>query len=249
LRKVPELTIYFWIVKVLTTGQGEATSDFLVHRFDPYLVVALGASGLAAALVLQLVVRRYIAWIYWLAVTMVAIFGTMAAGILHVGLGIPYLISTVLCAAAVIVIFAAWYATEKTLSIHSISTLRRELFYWAAVLATFALGTAVGDTTAITFHLGFLASGILFAFVIAIPAIGFRLRLLNSIVAFWFAYIVTRPLGASFADWLGVPQSLSGLNLGRGRIALALTVLIVLFVAYLSVSRIDVERPAKRSVG
>jgi uncharacterized membrane-anchored protein len=142
LRKVPEVTAYFWIIKLLTTGMGETTSDYLVRQLNPILAVAIGGIGLAVALVLQFLVRRYIAGVYWLAVVMVAIFGTMAADVLHVGLGIPYLISTAGFTVALAVIFVAWYLSEKTLSIHSIYTRRRELFYWATVMATFALGTA-----------------------------------------------------------------------------------------------------------
>jgi uncharacterized membrane-anchored protein len=241
-KKVPELTIYFWVIKVLTTGMGEATSDFFVHRYNPYLVVVLGAAALAVSLVWQLYVRQYEPCPYWLAVSMVAVFGTMAAGILHVYLGVPYIFSATIYAFALTVIFVLWYLSEKTLSVHSIYTRRRELFYWAAVLATFALGTAVGDMTAVSFHLGFLASGILFAVVIAIPAVAYQLFGLNEIVAFWFAYIITRPLGASFADWLAVPPSQGGLNLGKGTISIALWTLIIAFVTYMAVSHRDVAR-------
>ncbi len=139
-------------------------------------------------------------------------------------------------------IFGLWYVSEKTLSVHSIYTRRRELFYWAAVLATFAMGTAVGDMTAVSFHLGFFASGIFFAVAIALPAVAYRLIGLNEIVAFWFAYIITRPLGASFADWLAVPPSQGGLNLGKGTISIVLWILIFAFVAYLAVSHRDVAR-------
>jgi uncharacterized membrane-anchored protein len=241
-KKVPELTIYFWVIKVLTTGMGEATSDFFVHTYNPYLVVVLGAAGLAIALVWQLYVQRYQPWPYWLAVSMVAVFGTMAAGILHVYLGVPYIFSATIYALTLTLIFALWYLSEKTLSVHSIYTRRRELFYWAAVLATFAMGTAVGDMTAVTFHLGFFASGVLFAVVIAIPALAYRLVGLNEIVAFWFAYIITRPLGASFADWLAVPPSQGGLNLGKGTVSVALWIAIIAFVAYLAISRADVAQ-------
>src|SRR5215472_6449111 len=133
MRKVPEVTIYFWIVKLLSTAMGESTSDYLVYHINPYLAVALGCIGLIASLVLQLLVRRYVAWIYWLAVVMVAIFGTMAADVIHVVLGIPYLISTVFFASALAVIFVIWYMSERTLSIHTIYSGRRELFYWATV--------------------------------------------------------------------------------------------------------------------
>jgi uncharacterized membrane-anchored protein len=241
-KKVPELTIYFWIIKVLTTGMGEATSDFFVHHYNPYLVVILGAIALGISVIWELTLRRYDPWVYWLAVSMVAVFGTMAAGILHVYLGVPYIYSATFYALVTTAIFVLWYLSEKTLSVHSIYTRRRELFYWAAVLATFAMGTAVGDMTAVSFHLGFLASGILFAVVIVIPWVAYRWFGLNEIVAFWFAYIITRPLGASFADWLAVPANQGGLNLGKGTISIVLWLLIAAFVAYLAISRIDVRR-------
>src|ERR1035437_5345126 len=149
-RKVPEITLLFWVIKVLTTAMGEATSDFLVFQIDPVIAVILGAIGLAIAMTLQLLVRRYVAWIYWLAVAMVAVFGTMAAAVVHIGLGVPYAISTVFFGLALAVVFVVWYAAEKTLSIHSIYTPRRELFYWATVMPAFALGTAAGDITANT---------------------------------------------------------------------------------------------------
>jgi uncharacterized membrane-anchored protein len=238
-RKVPEVTVYFWIIKLLTTGMGETTSDYLVHQLNPLLAVALAAIGLAVALVLQFLVRRYIAGVYWLAVVMVAIFGTMAADVLHVGLGIPYLVSAAFFAVILAVIFVAWYLSEKTLSIHSIYTHRRELFYWATVMATFALGTAVGDMTATTLGLGYFSSGVLFAILIAVPALGYWLLDLNEILAFWFAYIVTRPLGASFADWMGRPRSLGGLGLGTGQVSLGLAILIIILVGYLTVTHKD----------
>ena len=240
MRKVPEVTIYFWIIKLLSTAMGESTSDYLVYHINPYIAVAVGCIGLIASLVLQLLVRRYIAWIYWLAVVMVAIFGTMAADVLHVVLGIPYLVSSVFFIVALTVIFVAWYASEKTLSIHSINTPRRELFYWATVIATFALGTALGDLTAATFGLGYFASGVLFAVLFAIPALAYRLFGLNAIVAFWFAYVMTRPLGASFADWFGKPI-LGGLGLGDLPVSLVLGILIVGFVGYLTITRKDMQ--------
>jgi uncharacterized membrane-anchored protein len=241
-RKVPEITIFFWILKLLTTAMGEVTSDFLVHLFNPYLAVALGGTCFVIALVLQFAVRRYVAWIYWLAVVMVAVFGTMAADVLHVQFGIPYLVTTVFFAIALAVIFVAWYATEKTLSIHSIHTYRRELFYWATVMATFALGTATGDMTSITLHLGYFSSGVMFAGLICLPALAYWLFGLNEIFAFWLAYILTRPLGATFADWVGKPKSVSGLGVGTGPVSLCLTILIILFVAYLTITRLDIKK-------
>jgi uncharacterized membrane-anchored protein len=239
--KVPQVTALFWVIKVLTTGIGETTSDFLTHKLDP--VVAVGAVGLifGASLLLQLAARRYLAWVYWLAVMMVSVFGTMAADVLHVGLGVPYAVSTVFYAVVLTGVFVTWYLVEGTLSIHSIRTRRRELFYWATVLATFALGTAAGDLTASTFHLGYLASGVLFAVAIAVPAIGHARFGLNPVVAFWAAYVLTRPLGASFADWLGVPPSRGGIDIGTGLVSVVGWLLIAALVAYLGVSRADIE--------
>jgi uncharacterized membrane-anchored protein len=246
MRKVPEITLLFWVIKVLTTAMGEATSDFLVFQIDPVIAVILGAVGLAVAMTLQLLVRRYVPWIYWLAVAMVAVFGTMGADVVHIGLGIPYVVSTTFFAIALAVIFVAWYATEKTLSIHSIYTPRRELFYWATVMTAFALGTAAGDMTASTMGLGYFTSGVMFGVLFALPALAYRLFKLNAIAAFWIAYILTRPFGASFADWAGKAKNLSGLGLGTGEISVVLTVLIVILVGYLTVTHKDVEseRPA-----
>jgi uncharacterized membrane-anchored protein len=251
LTKVPEVTAYFWITKVLTTGMGEATSDYLVHRFNPEIAVVAGFTAFAVAMVLQFSVRRYNTWVYWLAVVMVAVFGTMAADVLHVGLGIPYAVSTAFYAVVLAVIFALWYRSEGTLSIHSIYTRRREVFYWATVLATFALGTAAGDLTAKVVGLGYLGSGVMFAVVIAIPYVGYRWFGLNPIVAFWFAYIVTRPLGASFADWLAWPPSVGGVGLGHGTVSLVSTVIIIGLVGYMAATGKDVmvRNAGPRSVG
>jgi len=240
-RRVPAITAHFWVVKILTTAMGEAASDYLVHTINPYAAVAIGGLAITIALALQFYVRRYIAPAYWFSVVMVAVFGTMCADAAHIELRIPYAVSTAICAAGLAAVFAVWYLIERTLSIHSINTSRRELFYWAAVLATFAMGTAAGDMSAYTLHLGWLTSGVLFTIIFAIPMLARRLLGLNEAFTFWFAYIFTRPLGASYADWLGVPQSLGGLNYGRGTVAITLTVVIIAWVAYLSVSKVDVE--------
>jgi uncharacterized membrane-anchored protein len=237
--KVPVVTAWFWVVKILTTGMGEATSDYLVHTINPVVAVGFGFAGLVIALAVQLAVRRYLAVVYWLAVTMVAVFGTMEADVLHVALGIPYEVTTAGFAAALGAIFLVWYAAEKTLSIHSIRTRRRELFYWATVMATFALGTAAGDLTAYSLGLGFFASGVMFTVVILLPLLGYRLLRLSPVAMFWSAYIVTRPLGASYADWLGVPHSLGGEGLGRGPVSLVLTVVIAALVGYLAAAGKD----------
>ncbi|HLJ68509.1 MAG TPA: hypothetical protein VKX16_14235 [Chloroflexota bacterium] len=237
--KVPEITVYFWIVKLLSTAMGESTSDYLVFHIDKYVAVVFGCVGLVVALALQLAARRYRAWIYWFAVVMVAVFGTMAADVAHVVLGVPYAVSTAFFATCLAIVFAVWYWSEKTLSIHTIYAGRRELFYWATVIATFALGTAAGDLTAASLGLGYFPSVILFAILFALPGIGYWRLGMNEVAAFWFAYVVTRPLGASVADWLGKPI-LGGLGLGDAKVALVLTALIVVCVAYLAMTRVDV---------
>ena len=177
-------------------------------------------------------------------VVVVSIVGTMAADVLHVGLGIPYVVSTAFWAIVLAVVFVAWRRIEGSLSIHSVVTRRRELFYWAAVLATFALGTAAGDMTAHTLGLGFLASGILFTVLMVIPIVAYRTKLLGGVAAFWTAYVLTRPIGASFADYLGMPTWRGGLGIGTGVVALVLTALIVVCVAVLAITKRDVESPA-----
>jgi len=232
--KVPEVTPLFWIIKVLTTGMGEAASDFLAHTIGPLPAVALSGLGLLAALALQLRARRYVAGIYWTAVVMVSVFGTLAADAAHVGFGVPYAVSATLFLLTLGGIFFLWHRQERTLSIHSIFTRRRELFYWAAVLSTFALGTAAGDLTAVTLHLGWLTSGLLFAVLIAIPGLLRARTGLNSILAFWCAYVLTRPLGASFADWAALPHDRGGLGAGTGAVTLGMTAVIVLLVVFLA---------------
>jgi uncharacterized membrane-anchored protein len=241
LTKVPEITIFFWVTKILTTAMGEATSDFMNSALGPAIAVPLMLIGLVVALKFQFRQPSYKAWSYWLVVVMVAVFGTSAADALHVGFGIPYTVSTSFYLVVLTMVFIAWYRSEKTLSIHSIYTRRREQFYWATVLATFALGTAAGDMTATSFHIGYLASGIMFVSIIALPAVAHRWFGLNSILAFWFAYIITRPLGASFADWLDATRHLGGLNLGQGPVALGFAVVMLGFIAYLAATRIDVK--------
>ncbi|GGH91134.1 hypothetical protein ACFFGR_19350 [Arthrobacter liuii] len=231
LAKVPEITAWFWVAKVLTTGMGETASDFLVHQLDPAVALALGAAGLAAALVLQFAVRRYVAWIYWLAVVMVSVFGTMAADAVHVVLGVPYVASAVFFLAVLSAVFFIWFRTEKTLSIHSVDTRRREMFYWAAVLTTFALGTATGDMTAYSLDLGYFASGLIFAAVIGVAALAYWRGWIAAIPAFWFAYILTRPLGASFADWTAVGADRGGLGWGTGLVTVGLGVCIAAVTA------------------
>ncbi len=242
--KVPEITFLFWVVKILTTCGGEAVSDYLA--LGNRLVGGVVEIGLmAVALVWQFRTRRYTAAAYWFLAYAIAIFGTGVSDALHLFVGIPYAGTTLLWAIVLALVFWLWYRSEGTLSIHSILTRRREAYYWAVVFATFALGTALGDFTATVLGLGYLASGIMFFLIILIPAVFWSRFGLNSVVAFWFAYVVTRPLGASFADYLGRSRSLSGLGLGSGRVAVVVTVLVAILVGYLAVTRHDIQAPAE----
>jgi uncharacterized membrane-anchored protein len=240
-RRVPQVIALFWVIKGLSTAMGESTSDYFVHTIPPVAAVLLGFVAFVISLVLQFRTRRYVAWTYWLAVVMVGTFGTMAADVMHVALGVPYPVSTVLCSLALVVVFVSWGRTERTLSIHSVDSARREAFYWAAVVATFAMGTALGDFTAYSLHLGYWRSALLFAVLIAVPAAGFRWWHWNAVLSFWFAYVITRPLGASIADGLGKPHAAHGLGLGSGPVALAFGFAIVVLVGYLAVTKIDVQ--------
>jgi uncharacterized membrane-anchored protein len=238
--KVPaRIAAIFWVIKLLTTAFGESTSDYLVHNVNPYLAVVGGFVVFVGAMVLQLRTDRYVPWVYWLAVAMVAVFGTMAADVVHIEFRVPYLVSSTLFAVLLVAVFWSWSRVEPTLSIHSITTTRRELFYWAAVLATFAMGTALGDLAAYTFKLGFLAAGIVFAVLFVLPGIAYYTRRIDAILAFWASYVMTRPLGASFADWTGKSTSAGGLGIGDGPVAAVLAVLIVAGVAYLTATRSD----------
>jgi uncharacterized membrane-anchored protein len=237
--KVPEITLIFWVLKLLTTGIGESISDFMGQNSVP-IAAAVGIFGLAFALWLQFRTDEYRAPVYWFAVLMVAVFGTMAADGIHDGANIPYAVTTPLFGAIVAITFVVWRRSEGTLSIHSINTRRREAFYWVAVLGTFALGTAAGDLTAYSLNLGFWPSALLFAAVFAIPAIGWARGKFNPIFAFWFAYVVTRPLGASFADGFSKPTN-GGLNLGDGLVSLIGLIVFVALVTYITVTKRDVQ--------
>jgi uncharacterized membrane-anchored protein len=241
LLRVPQVTAFFWLIKGLSTAMGEATSDFLVHAISPVLAVLLGFVGFLVALWYQLSRRRYVAVAYWTAVVMVGIFGTMAADVLHVGFHVPYLASSILYALCLAAVFATWKRSERTLSIHEINSLRRESFYWAAVVATFAAGTAVGDLAASTLHLGYGRSLILFVALILVTVLVFATRRMGAISAFWTAYVLTRPLGASIADYLAKPRALSGRGIGDGPVCLVLVLAIAAFVTLLSVTKLDVQ--------
>jgi uncharacterized membrane-anchored protein len=245
--KVPEITFLFWVIKLLTTAGGEAISDYLALHGN----VVAGAVEIlifVVAVCWQFSTRRYTATAYWFLALAIAIFGTGVSDALHLVVGIPYAGTTALWAVVLAGVFWVWHRSEGTLSIHSIVTTRRELFYWATVFATFALGTALGDFTATALHLGYLSSGIAFAVIIMIPAVAWRLRL-NAVVAFWFAYVVTRPLGASFADYFSKSHKLSGMALGDGPTAAVMLAAIVIGVGYLAVTRRDIQPPAGDQAG
>lgn len=243
--KVPEVTALFWLVKVLTTGMGEAASDYLGET-DLVLGGLVGVGGFALALWLQLRSERYRPPVYWFCVSAIAVVGTMLADVLHVVSGLPLWATSSLYALAVAVVFGWWWRSERTLDVHSITTARRERFYWATVLATFALGTAVGDLTGLAMHLGFLPSGLLFTAAIAVPLVAWRLGA-NPVPTFWAAYVLTRPLGASFADWLGKEPDLGGgRGFGDGPVTVVAVVLIVTLVTFLALRGNDVQRPDPR---
>ena len=238
LNKVPQITAVFWTIKILTTGMGEALADYFDHAFEPLAVVAISGIFLAASLWLQLRADRFIAWRYWTAVALVSVFGTLAADAVHVILGVPYWVSTAGFLVGIIAIFVWWHRSEGSTSIDTISTTRRELFYWAIVMGTFALGTAAGDMTAMNFEWGFLASGVIFSVAFVVPILmGWVLRArrgvgASTVFAFWVAYVITRPLGASYADWLALPEQRGGLGWGTLPVSLVMIAAIVMFVAF-----------------
>jgi uncharacterized membrane-anchored protein len=233
--KVAPVTVVFWVLKLLTTGVGESSSDYLASVSVP-LAGVVGAAGFAAALVWQLRAREYRPAPYWATVLMIAVFGTMLADGLHRVVGIPYAVTSAGYAVAVAVALSAWYRTEGTVSVHDINTPRREIFYWCTVAATFALGTAVGDLTALTLHLGYLDSAFLFGAAILVVAAAWRAGL-NPTVAFWAAYVLTRPLGASIADWIGKPHRMGGLGVGDGWVGLIGVAVIAAGIAVLARSQ------------
>ncbi|MBU4464265.1 MAG: hypothetical protein KKH75_00305 [Actinobacteria bacterium] len=225
--RVPDPTVMFWLTKAASTALGEAVSDFSIRALPPVVAVVLGFVLFVGALVLQLTRRRYIPEVYWLTVAAVGVFGTMAADVVHVVIGLPYAVSTALYAVALATIFVAWSRVERTLSVHEVTTTRRELFYWAAVVGTFAMGTALGDFTAVGLGLGYLPSIGLFAGLILVPALGYRYLRWNGVFAFWFAYVLTRPVGASVADWLGKPVEEGGVGVGSGWVSLGFAAIMV----------------------
>ncbi|MBA4116320.1 MAG: hypothetical protein H0X71_07770 [Rubrobacter sp.] len=251
LSKVPEVTVYFWIIKVLCTTVGETAADFLNVNLGLGLTITTAVMSvlLAVALAFQFGLRRYVPGVYWLAVVLISIVGTLITDNLVDNFGVPLWVTTVAFSVALAATFAAWYASEKTLSIHSIVTSRREAFYWLAILFTFALGTAAGDLLAEGLALGFLTSIVIFGAVIGAIALAYRFGALGAILAFWIAYILTRPLGASFGDFLIQPRAHGGLALGLMLTSAIFLLTILALVVFLSVTRADKIEVTKGDAG
>jgi uncharacterized membrane-anchored protein len=245
--KVPEVTVYFWVIKVLCTTVGETAADMLNEKLGLGLtgVSLLMSVLLAAVLVWQFRTTAYRAGVYWLAVALISIVGTLVSDNLTDNLGVPLELSTSAFALVLAVVFVVWYRRERTLSIHSIDSLGRESFYWLAVLFTFALGTAAGDLVAERMALGYWVSALLFA--VAIAAVGvvhFALGF-DAVWSFWIAYILTRPLGASVGDYLSQPTADGGLGLGTVITSVLFLTVILGLVVFLMVTRKDVTEPAR----
>lgn len=244
LNKVPEVTLFFWIIKILCTTVGETAADFLNDNLGLGLIktMLVMSAGLAIMLVLQLRARRYVPVIYWVSVVFISVVGTLITDYFTDVRGVPLQVTTTVFAVILAAVFALWYASERTLSIHTIVTTKREAFYWLAVLFTFALGTAAGDLVAEQMNLGYGKSVLLFAGAIAI-VYGLYRAGMNAVASFWLAYILTRPLGASIGDFLSQPRADGGLGLGTvGTSALFLAAITGL-VAYLTITRVDVTEP------
>ena len=237
--RVPEVTPDFWIIKLMAVTVGETAADFLALNLGlglqttTYLMTAI----LIGVLALQFAQKRYVPWAYWSAVVMVSVVGTLLTDNLIDTFGVPLEVTTIACTVILAALFAAWYASERTLSIHTVVTTRREIFYWLAVLGTFALGTAAGDYVSEALGVGYLTTGIVFGAVIAIVAIGHFAFKLNAILTFWLAYIFTRPLGASLGDLLSQPTDYGGLGFGTTTTSLMFLAVIAGIVVYMSTVR------------
>jgi len=228
--RVPDPTPSFWVAKAVSTALGEAASDFSIRVMPPEVAVLLGFALFIGALWFQLTRRRYIPSAYWLAVAAVGVFGTMAADVMHVALGVPYAAAACIYAVVLAIVFAAWRRVERTVSVHRVTTTRRELFYWSAVVGTFALGTAVGDLAAVGLGIGYVGAIALFTVAIGVIGAGYRWAHWPAVLSFWAAYVLTRPWGASVADALAKPVADGGAGLGSGWVALALALIMVVLV-------------------
>jgi len=251
LNKVPEVTVFFWIIKILATTVGETAADYLSVDlgFGLTATTYVMSAFLAVVLVAQFRSRRYTPWIYWLAVVVLSIVGTLITDNLVDHFGVSLETTTTLFTIALAVTFVAWYTSEKTLSIHTIYTTKREAFYWLAILWTFALGTAAGDLLAERLAIGYWKSAIVFGALIALVYFAWRYNRANEVLAFWVAYILTRPLGASLGDYLSQPKADGGRGLGTTTTSFIFLAAIFVVVAYLTRSKRDqlrVTAPARR---
>lgn len=239
MNKVPEITLLFWIIKMMSTTVGETAADFLNEDLGFGLTGTSYVMGalLLLSLVAQVKVRRYIPWLYWSTVLLISIFGTLVTDNMTDQFGIPLTVSSAVFSVALLITFAIWYRVENTLSIHSIFTRRRELFYWAAILFTFALGTAAGDLVSEGMNVGYENSLFLFGGLIAATAFAHYVFRLNAVLAFWIAYILTRPLGASLGDLLSQPHTNGGLGLGATGTNEVFLITIVGLVGYLTIAQ------------
>ena len=246
LNKVPEITIYFWIIKVLCTTVGETAADFLNSNLHLGLTGTTFVMGslLLITLIFQFASKRYVPSMYWLAVVLISIVGTLITDNLTDNFGVSLETTTIVFSIALAAIFAMWYACERTLSVHTIYTLRREVFYWLAILFTFALGTAAGDLAAEKLNLGYAVSASIFGALIAVVTVAHLRFKLNPILAFWIAYILTRPLGASLGDYLSQPSNNGGLALDTVLTSALFLTTILLTVAYLTITKKDTIAPA-----
>jgi uncharacterized membrane-anchored protein len=247
LNKVPEVTLFFWVIKIMCTTVGETAADFLNVNLGFGLTNTTIVTGALLALILlvQFRLRRYVPAVYWSVVVVISVFGTLITDNLTDKYNVPLGTSTTIFAIALAVVFAVWYAIERTLSIHSIVTSRREGFYWLAILFTFALGTAAGDMVAENYGLGFGVSVLLWGGIIAAIALAHLRFGLNAVLAFWLAYILTRPLGASIGDGLSQPIADGGLGLGATGTSYIFLACILALVGYLSVTKRDQTPPAQ----
>ena len=236
INRVPRVTVEFWLIKLLAVTMGETGADYLAVNLGLGLSVTSLIMGavLVVALVLQFAHRRYVPSVYWLAVVLVSIVGTLVTDNLADNLGVPLMTTTVGFTIALGVAFGIWYASERTLSIHTIFTFRREAFYWLVILFTFALGTAIGDLIAEKFEFGYLTTGLLFGGIIAVIALAHYVLKMNGILAFWLAYILTRPFGASFGDLLSQPLEYGGLGVGTIATSVVFLVCIIAIVVYMT---------------
>lgn len=216
LNRVPEVKVDFWLIKLLAVTMGETAADYLAVNLGLGLSVTslIMSAILAVALIAQFRQGNYVPWVYWTAVVLISIVGTLITDNLVDNFHVPLEVTTAVFSVALIATFGIWYSSEKTLSIHSIFTARREAFYWLSILFTFALGTAAGDLVAESFGLGFVATGLIFGAIIAVIAAGYFVFHLDAVLAFWLAYIFTRPLGASLGDFLSQPIEYGGLGFG-----------------------------------